>query len=948
MLIKLWLFGALTLVCLYQLKAQTVSFNFTATAVTVSGWTNVVGDPSTAVRNVTSHGITVSSVAMANWSPQTGVAANNGVGTGGGTYFPAQVMSNVWFQYNGASRNLALYNAALPQLTLSGLNKDSTYTLKMSGSDAYHSASITQYTVAGATVASSQTLTMFHNTAQGVTFSNISPDAGGTIRIYVNATSASDYAIISGLQVFPGTAPVSAPIVAITAPANGTPISEGSNVTISATASETGGTIAKVEFYADSTKIGEVDAAPYTFTWIDPAPGNYQLTAKATDNGGSIATATVGIAVKSQNYFWSTTGNIATGGDTSFIGTVDSNRMAIRTKNIERMSILPTGNIGIGTIAPTAQLHTTGSVRLAGLTTDSTSNRFLVSDSSGNLHYRIATGGLPGISAGEGLGQSAGGIALGDSIPGPGPHSFASNRYQYLNGHFYSVGGSVYDPVSHPGIRVYNNGDIAAGTTMDAGVSTTRQSGFRYYAKLGLLQIGASDRLDTTVSQLVYGSYQGSGILINSDEVNSIKGRMYSSVIAGDGIGIDSGAVVFWSLAAGENLHFGGGTDHSLVVGFGHDLPVGLSDALITGGGNRITKPGSSVLSVSGYSNVAVDTARASLVGGSSNQFGGLSQLVTGNFLVNRSPYGVSLGSSNVDFTSLPYTGTQGVAVANIAQYPVLTVGNSADNAGAIRSNALTILYNGRTQINTTGFTHTLTQATVTPQAALDVVSTNSGVLLPRLTTVQRNAIVTADRLNGLLLYNTDSSAFQYYNGSAWNSIGAGSSGSASGPWQSSGSTGAIFDSLDNIAIGTSDSHGYKLAVNGAAIFSKIKVQATANWPDYVFRKGYRLPDLVSLERYLQKNNHLPGIPTAREMDADGLDVGAHQAALLKKVEELTLYLIRENKTLTTQDSQLKEQNQHISQQKQQLSEVNDLLEKQQKEIDELKALIKNINKASI
>jgi hypothetical protein len=329
--------------------AQTASFNFTATAVTVSNWTNVVGDPSTAVRTAVSHGITVSSVAVANWAPQSAVAANNGVGTGGGTFFPAQVMSNVWFQYNGTSRNLALYNAAMPQLTLSGLNKDSSYTLKMSGSDAYHSASITQYTVSGATVSSSQTLNMFHNTASGVTFSNIYPDASGTIRIYVNATSASDYAIISGLQVYPGTAPVGSPVVAITAPLDGTAVAEGATVAITATASESSGSISKVEFYADSTKIGEDDAAPYTFSWVDPAPGNYTVTAKATDAGGSISTAVVHINVKSQNYFWSTTGNIGAGGDTNFVGTVDTNRLAFRTNNIERMSILKDGTIGIGT-----------------------------------------------------------------------------------------------------------------------------------------------------------------------------------------------------------------------------------------------------------------------------------------------------------------------------------------------------------------------------------------------------------------------------------------------------------------------------------------------------------------------------------------------------------------------------------------------------------------------
>ena len=224
----------------------------------------------------------------------------------------------------------------------------------------------------------------------------------------------------------------------------------------------------------------------------------------------------------------------------------------------------------------------------------------------------------------------------------------------------------------------------------------------------------------------------------------------------------------------------------------------------------------------------------------------------------------------------------------------------------------------------------------VTPQAALDVVSTNTGVLLPRLTTAQRNAIVTGDLHNGLLLYNTDSSAFQYYNGSAWNSVGSGAGGS--GRWLFSGGT--VYDSVDNIGIGTNNTLGYKLAVNGAAIFTKVKVKTAGTWPDYVFKKGYKLPGLDELERYVLEHHHLPGIASEQEVQKDGIDVGDEQAALLKKVEELTLYLIGENRSLTEQNKQMSEQSKQIAEQNRQLTEQNARLEAQQKEIDELKALI--------
>ncbi|HEV2479727.1 MAG TPA: Ig-like domain-containing protein [Puia sp.] len=328
--------------------AQIASFSF-ASQSTASGWTNLAGDPHSGAQTATANGITISSISASNWVPN-GVPSNvyDYGGASGATYFPQVVMTDTWLQWNGTNDNLALYNAAIPQLELSGLNPDSTYTLRMSGSDVYYTGS-TQYTVAGASVGGSQYLNTYNNATQGVTFLHIQPDSNGHIWVYVNATSTATFAFISGLQVYSGSANIGAPVVALTAPANGTVQSEGGNFIITATASETGSTIAKVEFYADTTKIGEADATPYTMTWVDPDPGNYQITAKATDAIGTISTATVNVGVQSLNYFWSTTGNIATNGDSSFVGTVDTNRLSFRTNNVERMTILKDGTIGIGT-----------------------------------------------------------------------------------------------------------------------------------------------------------------------------------------------------------------------------------------------------------------------------------------------------------------------------------------------------------------------------------------------------------------------------------------------------------------------------------------------------------------------------------------------------------------------------------------------------------------------
>jgi hypothetical protein len=103
------------------------------------------------------------------------------------------------------------------------------------------------------------------------------------------------------------------------------------------------------------------------------------------------------------------------------------------------------------------------------------------------------------------------------------------------------------------------------------------------------------------------------------------------------------------------------------------------------------------------------------------------------------------------------------------------------------------------------------------------------------------------------------------------------------------------------VGIGTGSTQGYKLAVNGQAIFTRAVVKAYPNWPDYVFRKDYQLPALDSLDKFIQTYRHLPGIPSAGDIENTGLDLGSNQAALLKKIEELTLYIIGQDKTIQRQ-----------------------------------------------
>jgi hypothetical protein len=101
-----------------------------------------------------------------------------------------------------------------------------------------------------------------------------------------------------------------------------------------------------------------------------------------------------------------------------------------------------------------------------------------------------------------------------------------------------------------------------------------------------------------------------------------------------------------------------------------------------------------------------------------------------------------------------------------------------------------------------------------------------------------------------------------------------------------------------NVGIGTMDTKGYKLAVNGNAVFNKVVVKATINWPDYVFHANYSLRPLSEVEQYINQYHHLPEVPSADEVEKNGLDVGDNQATLLKKIEELTMYVIEQQKEI--------------------------------------------------
>jgi len=96
------------------------------------------------------------------------------------------------------------------------------------------------------------------------------------------------------------------------------------------------------------------------------------------------------------------------------------------------------------------------------------------------------------------------------------------------------------------------------------------------------------------------------------------------------------------------------------------------------------------------------------------------------------------------------------------------------------------------------------------------------------------------------------------------------------------------------------------LTINGK-IMSKSCYIRIADWADYVFAKDYKITSLKEVEAYYKVNKHLPEIPTAIEVEKEGLDLGAINTLLVKKVEELTIYAVEQSKTTEAQQALLVE-----------------------------------------
>ncbi|WP_299158423.1 hypothetical protein [uncultured Tenacibaculum sp.] len=193
----------------------------------------------------------------------------------------------------------------------------------------------------------------------------------------------------------------------------------------------------------------------------------------------------------------------------------------------------------------------------------------------------------------------------------------------------------------------------------------------------------------------------------------------------------------------------------------------------------------------------------------------------------------------------------------------------------------------GSSAINSNLYTFgRITGNSFTSKSSISIFSNETGEPNKRLT------INTSDA-DQTYIYNHDS------NSNTFHTINLGGTHSLS-----SGLT--VFGNGD-VGIGTTDTQGFKLGVNGKIAATEVKVAAYSNWPDFVFNKDYQLPTLKEVEKHIKEKGHLKNIPSAKEVkENDGFELGEMNRKLLQKIEELTLYTIQQQNELNEIKKELK------------------------------------------
>lgn len=106
---------------------------------------------------------------------------------------------------------------------------------------------------------------------------------------------------------------------------------------------------------------------------------------------------------------------------------------------------------------------------------------------------------------------------------------------------------------------------------------------------------------------------------------------------------------------------------------------------------------------------------------------------------------------------------------------------------------------------------------------------------------------------------------------------------------------------------GSASVANYNLFVKGGILTEEVRVNIQSTWADYVFAKEYKLIALNEVENFINTNGHLPNVPSAKEVKENGIELGDMSRIQQEKIEELTLYIIEQNKINEKQNQEIEE-----------------------------------------
>lgn len=187
------------------------------------------------------------------------------------------------------------------------------------------------------------------------------------------------------------------------------------------------------------------------------------------------------------------------------------------------------------------------------------------------------------------------------------------------------------------------------------------------------------------------------------------------------------------------------------------------------------------------------------------------------------------------------------------------------------------------------------------------------------------SAIKSALEVKGVITASSNtttnySSFFVSGDGNAYTNFVGGDAGSRIGFQIDGGSAMSIFNNR-SVGINTSNTGSHKLAVGGSIGAQEVKVEV-GSWSDFVFKESYNLPTLEEVESHIKKKGHLKDIPSAKDVEENGIYLGKMDSKLLQKIEELTLYVIEQQKMINALKVETQTQSQMINEFKEKLTQI--------------------------